>query len=153
MNVNTYMKGSCGDFCGFGLRENKPNSNPNKANSKPIAGLWPKIRNKLDVCGMTDHDLKKQSQFIKGQNNAKSLQAMVYGDFNGRRLLKNKANSKPNKANFKIPQTHERSGKKHKKQECQELSVVWIAGKLEFFDGFDILPMAEYVGCALHTIF
>ena len=35
--------------------------------------------------------MKKQSQFIEGQNNATSLQAMIYGDFNGRRLRKNKA--------------------------------------------------------------
>ena len=37
-------------------------------------------------------DLKKQSQFSGGQNDVKSVQAMTYGDFNGLRRLKNKAN-------------------------------------------------------------
>jgi len=44
----------------------------NKANSKPIAGLWPEIRNKPNGYRMTDletqfteHDLAKQSQFCR----------------------------------------------------------------------------------------
>ena len=36
-------------------------------------------------------NLKKQSQFIKGQNNATSLQVMIYGNLGGWRLRKNKA--------------------------------------------------------------
>jgi hypothetical protein len=43
--------------------------------------------------------LKKQSQFLKGQNDVKSILTMVYGDFNGLRQRKNKPNSKPIKAN------------------------------------------------------
>ena len=46
-------------------------------------------------------DLKKQSQFAKGQNDAKIVMTMVYGDLNGPGRRKNKPNSKPNKANFK----------------------------------------------------
>jgi hypothetical protein len=38
--------------------------------------------------------LKKQSQFLKGQNDVKSILTMVYGDFSGPRRRKNKANSK-----------------------------------------------------------
>ena len=45
-------------------------------------------------------NLKKQSQFLKGQNDVKSILTMVYGDFGVPRRLKNKANSKPIKANF-----------------------------------------------------
>ncbi len=44
--------------------------------------------------------LKKQSQFPKGQNDVKSILVMVYGDCDGPRRRKNKANSKPNKANL-----------------------------------------------------
>ena len=32
MGVSIYMKGRYERFCGFGLRENKANSKPNKAN-------------------------------------------------------------------------------------------------------------------------
>ena len=32
MDVSVYTKGCYGRFCGFGLRKNKPNSKPNKAN-------------------------------------------------------------------------------------------------------------------------
>ena len=39
--------------------------------------------------------LKKQSQFLKGQNGVKSMLTMVYGDFSESGLRKNKANSKP----------------------------------------------------------
>jgi hypothetical protein len=35
--------------------------------------------------------LKKQSQFIGGHNDVKSVLTMVYGDFNGKGQLKNKA--------------------------------------------------------------
>ena len=40
-------------------------------------------------------DLKKQSQFVKGQNDAKSVQAKVYGNLDGWMRRENKANSKP----------------------------------------------------------
>jgi len=40
-------------------------------------------------------NLKKQSQFTKGQNDVKSVLIMLYGDFNGLRRRKNKPNSKP----------------------------------------------------------
>jgi hypothetical protein len=36
-------------------------------------------------------DLKKQSQFLKGQNDVKSIVAMVYGDFDGPGRRENKA--------------------------------------------------------------
>jgi len=32
MNVSIYMEGGYDDLCGFGRRENKANSKPNKAN-------------------------------------------------------------------------------------------------------------------------
>jgi len=35
--------------------------------------------------------LKKQTQFLQGQNDVKSVLIMVYGDFNGPRRRKNKA--------------------------------------------------------------
>jgi len=51
----------------------------NKANSKPILGLWPVIGNETNGCGMTrlngrlkECDLKKQSQFTGWQNDVKS---------------------------------------------------------------------------------
>jgi len=37
-------------------------------------------------------DLKKQTQFLNGQNDAKSMLTMVYGDFDGPERRKNKAN-------------------------------------------------------------
>jgi hypothetical protein len=39
--------------------------------------------------------LKKQSQFLKGQNDAISAITKSYGDFSSQRQRKNKANSKP----------------------------------------------------------
>ena len=44
-------------------------------------------------------NLKKQTQFSKGQIGAKSVMIMVYGDYGGRGWRKNKANSKPIKPN------------------------------------------------------
>jgi hypothetical protein len=80
---------------------------------EPIAGLWPEIRssnseirNETKECQMTDSStfyrvyLKKQSQLQNGQNDVKSVLIMSYGDFDGPRRRKNKANSKPNKANL-----------------------------------------------------
>ena len=40
----------------------------------------------------SEHDLKKQSQFSEGQNDVKTETIRTYGDFNGRRRWKNKAN-------------------------------------------------------------
>jgi hypothetical protein len=40
---------------------------------------------------MIEHDLKKQSQFAKGQNAIKSVFTMVYGDFSVCGQRKNKA--------------------------------------------------------------
>jgi hypothetical protein len=45
--------------------------------------------------------LKKQSQFLEGQNDVNLVMTRIYGDFNGRRRRKNKANSRKNKANSK----------------------------------------------------
>ena len=46
MNVCVYMEGFYGDLLGFGLRENKANSKPNKAK----AGLRPETRStKLEI--------------------------------------------------------------------------------------------------------
>ena len=39
--------------------------------------------------------LKKQSQFVKVQNDIKRVLIMVYGNFSGLRRRENKANSKP----------------------------------------------------------
>jgi len=47
--------------------------------------------------------LKKQSQFLKGQNDVNLIMTMVYGEYDELRRRKNKANSKPNKANLSIP--------------------------------------------------
>jgi hypothetical protein len=44
---------------------------------------------------MKKHNLKKQSQFVGGQNDVKSVLTIVYGYFNGRRQRKNKANRQP----------------------------------------------------------
>ena len=42
-----------------------------------------------------DGYLKKQTQVAGGQDGVKSMLIMVYGDFDGSRLRKNKPNSKP----------------------------------------------------------
>jgi len=44
-------------------------------------------------------NLKKQSQFSKGQNDVKSVITMEYGKDDNWRRRENKPNSKPNKAN------------------------------------------------------
>ena len=108
-----------GDFDGPRRRKNKPNSKPNKANS-PAFGLIHRgktipipIQDNRDEAAtrpplagnprqdessrMTEHNLKKQSQFAKGQNGVKSVLIMSYGDFDGPRRRKDKPNSKPNK--------------------------------------------------------
>jgi hypothetical protein len=41
---------------------------------------------------MTEHDLKKQSQFADAEMNVKSVNTMDYDDFAALRLRKNKAN-------------------------------------------------------------
>jgi len=87
------MKRDYEDFCAFGRRENKANSKPNKANRRPSAGN-PK-HEALNPNELKECDLKKQSQFLKGQNDAMPVMTMVYGDFDGPRRQKNKANSKP----------------------------------------------------------
>ena len=53
---------------------------------------------RIEYCVMriAKSNLKKQTQFPKGQNAVKSILIMVYGDFDGPRLRKNKPNSKPN---------------------------------------------------------
>jgi len=51
-------------------------------------------------------DLKKQSQFMKGQNDVKLMLTMGYENFDGPGQRENKPNSKPIKANLKIQQTH-----------------------------------------------
>jgi hypothetical protein len=38
------------------------------------------------------YDLKKQTQFVKGQNDAKPVQAKVYGNLDGWMRRENKAN-------------------------------------------------------------
>ena len=62
-----------------------------KGKSKKAKG---KMRVNLEV--LRQGDLKKQSQFQKGQNGVKSISTMVYGDYGRCRQRKNKANSKPN---------------------------------------------------------
>ena len=49
-----------------------------------------------DWVKMRKRNLKKQSQFMKGQSDAKSVMTMIYGYFNGRRLRNNKAKTNPN---------------------------------------------------------
>jgi len=49
----------------------------------------------VDCVRMRKRNLKKQSQYSKGQNDIMSISAMVYGDFSGPRRRKNKANSNP----------------------------------------------------------
>ena len=44
---------------------------------------------------MKKGDLKKQSQFLTGQNDVKSVFTVIYGDCNGPRPRKNKAKTKP----------------------------------------------------------
>ena len=61
-----------------------------KGKSKKAKG---KIR--VNPAVFRDSDLKKQSQFSKGQNNVKSILTMSYGDFDGPGRRENKANSKP----------------------------------------------------------
>ena len=46
--------------------------------------------------------LKKQSQFLKGQNDIKAVFIMGYEDSDRPGRPKNKANSNPIKANFKV---------------------------------------------------
>jgi len=59
-------------------------------------------------------DLKKQSQFMKGQNDAKSILTMVYGDLDDCRLRKNKPNSKSIKL---VPSTTFRAGSEQSRME------------------------------------
>jgi len=60
------MKGDYEEFHALGRRKNK-------ANSEPIAGLWPEIRNELNWCC-----LKKQSQFVSVQCSAFSGQGRCF---------------------------------------------------------------------------
>ena len=79
------MKGDYEEFHALRRRKNKPNS-------KPIAGLWPKILNETNRCQMTEHDLKKQSQFVPGRICATSFVKGDYGNIPTPRVEKNKAN-------------------------------------------------------------
>jgi hypothetical protein len=60
------------------------------------SGLRPEILNKTDRSEMTEHDLKKQSQFHWAQMDAKSFTGEDYENKPRPGLRKNKANSKPN---------------------------------------------------------
>ncbi len=51
---------------------------------------------------IANRNLEKQSQFLKGRNDVKSAMTMSYRDIDGPGQRKNKPNSKPNKANFKL---------------------------------------------------
>jgi len=66
MSLSIYMKGDYEEFHALRWRKNKPNS-------KPIADLWPEIRNKLNRCQMAESILKKQSQFLRGINERKYI--------------------------------------------------------------------------------
>ena len=76
----------------FRRRENKANSKPNKAKSRPLVGnpkletLNPKKRH------LTETNLKKQTQFLNEQNNVKSILTMVYRNIDEWRRPENKAN-------------------------------------------------------------
>jgi len=69
-------------------------------------------------------NLKKQTQFQNGQNGAKSVITMVYGDLNDLGQRKNKANSKPNKANlFRIEYCVMHIAKRNLKKQSQSAGL------------------------------
>jgi hypothetical protein len=77
-------------FCRFGTVEKQ-------TQSKPMAGLWPEIPNtKLEILNMTngyhltEHDLKKQSQFAGCQMSATVCGARSYENNFALRLRENK---------------------------------------------------------------
>ena len=69
-----------------------------------LGGFWQRKTNPIQsqsylapsTAGGLKTYLKKQSQFLIGENDVNLTFTMTYGDFNGRRTLKNKPNSKPN---------------------------------------------------------
>ncbi|MGB2864435.1 MAG: hypothetical protein WBC05_13995, partial [Sedimentisphaerales bacterium] len=65
----------------------------NKANLSAFSVLRKESQGlrSADSAKMKKSDLKKQSQFPKGQNDVKSILIMGYGDFDGSRQRKNKA--------------------------------------------------------------
>ena len=77
-------------------------SQKNKAKTKPIAGLWPKIRSTKRETSWKGY-LKKQTQFLKGWNDAMLVIAMVYDNLDGSGQRKTKPIQSQNKANFRIP--------------------------------------------------
>jgi len=88
-----------GDLYGWGQQKNK-------ANSKPIAGLWLEILNKRHRSQMTalkaqftEPHLKKQSQSAQALMDVTSFMQGDYGKTPACGIEENKANSNPNKPN------------------------------------------------------
>jgi len=83
-------------------RYRKLAQNPNLKKQSQFAGLRPEIRNKTSGCQMKTHkallkkyNLKKQTQFIKGQNNAKPYLKGYYGIIPACGARKKQSQSKP----------------------------------------------------------
>ena len=67
---------------------------------------------------LTESELKKQSQFFKGQNDVKSILIMVYGDFDGPSQRKNK----PNQTQFMLAPSTAGGWKTNLKKQSQFIS-------------------------------
>jgi hypothetical protein len=54
-----------------------------------LGGRWPEILNNTNGCYLTEHDLKKQSQFAGGQMNATICSTKTYENNSALRLREN----------------------------------------------------------------
>jgi len=64
-------------------------------NSRWYSWLGDFVSSAFSANSAVKRELKKQSQFVNGQNDVKSILTMSYGDFDGPGRRENKANSKP----------------------------------------------------------
>jgi hypothetical protein len=87
MNVKSFQISDYDDFCRFETAKKQSQFKPNQSQ---FAGLWPEILNKMNGCHLTEQDLKKQSQFAKGQMDATICCVRSYGDNSTLRLWENK---------------------------------------------------------------
>jgi len=154
MNISIYLQTAYKNKFDWTLGENKPNSNPIKPNCR---------KGKIDAKCVFTKDYRKKNDFAVRKNkpnsnpisekpkmNANVFITKDYENETAFRLRKNK----PKQTQFKACPERSRMGQfqtagkrtkqaKKKKRASETFLRLWLAGKIDFLDGFDILYLWE----------
>jgi len=101
IGTTSYLKGNYDKNSLCEARKNKPKQSQYAGEAEHAQAIPIPIQDNRDEAA-TQGKLKKQSQFVGRQNNAKLVITMVYGDFNDFGQRKNKANLKPKKMDSRL---------------------------------------------------